>query len=61
MPESSFSERPVMTVEETAAYLGVHHSTVRASIRAGSLPSIRIGRRILVPKAALERLLAGAA
>ncbi len=29
------------------------------AIRRGDVPSVRIGRRILVPRAALERLLTG--
>ena len=53
-------EKPVMTVEEAAQYLGVSRPTAYEAIHTGEIPHIRIGRRILVPKAALERKLANA-
>ena len=37
--------------------LGISRSSVYAGIAAGEIPSIRIGRRIVVPTAALRRLL----
>jgi excisionase family DNA binding protein len=49
------------TVPETAQLLGVSRMTAYAAVRAGVIPSIRIGRRVLVPRAALDRLLGGAA
>jgi len=47
------------TVAETARLLGVHEQTVRAAIAHGELPVVRIGRRQLVARAVLERLLNG--
>jgi hypothetical protein len=32
---------------------------VQQAVRDGSLPSVRVGRRILIPKVQLEALLAG--
>lgn len=51
-------ERLVFTVEEAAALLGISRSFAYEAIQRGEVPSMRIGKRILVPKAALERFLA---
>jgi excisionase family DNA binding protein len=48
-----------MTVEEAAARLGVGRNTAYQAAASGQLPTIRIGRRLLVPCAALEQLLGG--
>ena len=48
----------VLTVEETAAVLRLSRNGTYEAIRAGEIPSLRIKRRILVPKSALVRLLA---
>lgn len=50
-------EKLVLTVEELAEALGIGRSTAYAAVRAGDIPSIRVGRRLLVPRVALERLL----
>jgi len=47
-----------MTVEEASKRLGVSRNTGYEAVRLNQIPSIRIGRRILVPRAALERILA---
>lgn len=49
--------RITMTVEEVADALGVSRSSAYEAVRAGEIPSVRVGRRILVPRAALEELL----
>jgi excisionase family DNA binding protein len=51
--------RPVLTyrVDEAAKLLGVSRNVAYAAVRDGSIPSLRIGRRFLVPKAALHKLL----
>jgi excisionase family DNA binding protein len=49
--------RATLTVDEAAKLLGIARGTAYEAVRIGQLPSIKIGRRILVPKAALERLL----
>ena len=43
---------------ETAKALGLGKNAVYQAARNGQIPTLRIGRRILVPRAALERLLA---
>jgi excisionase family DNA binding protein len=52
-------ERQTLTVEEAARLLGVGRSTAYLAVRRGDLPVIRIGRRYVVPRLALERLLDG--
>jgi excisionase family DNA binding protein len=49
-----------MTVDETAVVLRVNRQAAYAAVKRGQIPSIRIGKRILVPRAALERMLEGA-
>ncbi len=49
--------RETFTIEEAAEVLGVGRNTAYEAARRGEIPSIRLGRRILVPKAALERML----
>jgi excisionase family DNA binding protein len=51
----------VLTVEEAAAYLRISRGLAFAAVRDGSLPSLRIGRRILIPRRQLEALLDGQA
>ncbi|MBW3578523.1 MAG: helix-turn-helix domain-containing protein [Actinobacteria bacterium] len=50
-------ERLTYTVEEVAQLLGVSRNAAYAAVGAGFIPSIRVGRRIVIPKVALERLL----
>jgi excisionase family DNA binding protein len=42
-------------VREAARLLGIGRDTAYTLIREGRLPAIHIGRRVLVPRAALER------
>ncbi len=49
----------VLTVDEAATYLRISRGLAFAAVRDGTLPSIRIGRRILVPLRQLEALLDG--
>ncbi|HEX76204.1 MAG TPA: helix-turn-helix domain-containing protein [Dehalococcoidia bacterium] len=50
-------ERPVLTVEEAAEYLGISRPTAYEAIHTGEIPHIRIGKRILIPRVALEKML----
>jgi excisionase family DNA binding protein len=53
-------ERMTITVEETALQLGIGRNLAYDLARRGKLPgAIRLGRRILVSKKALESFLAG--
>ncbi len=49
----------VLTVSETAEALKLGRTKTYEAIREGRIPHILIGRRILVPKAALMRMLDG--
>jgi excisionase family DNA binding protein len=49
------------TVEEAGEILGLSRASAFAAAAKGELPTIRIGKRLIVPRAALERMLAGAA
>lgn len=55
--ENDHQERLTITVSEAADLLGVSRVSAYEAIQRGEIPYIRIGRRILVPKKALERLL----
>jgi excisionase family DNA binding protein len=54
-------EAQALSITEAAKRLGVHRETLRAAIARGEIPAGRVGRRWLVPVAAIERLLAGRA
>jgi excisionase family DNA binding protein len=55
------AQRLTWTVEEAATLLGISRATAYEAAKTGALPHIKIGRRILVPVAAIECLLAKAA
>ena len=48
---------PTMTVEEAAGVLGIARASAYLAAQTGDLPTIRVGRRILVPTASLRRML----
>ncbi len=48
---------PTITVARLASLLGVSRGTVYEAVRAGTVPSLRIGRRIVVPTARILSLL----
>jgi excisionase family DNA binding protein len=50
-------ERWTFTVEEARFRLGLGRSSIYEALRRGDIPYIRIGRRILIPRASLEQLL----
>jgi excisionase family DNA binding protein len=45
--------RGTLTIQETADFLGLSRGSVYAAARAGDLPVVRVGRRLLVSKDAL--------
>ncbi len=51
------TNRKTLTVTETAALLGISRQTAYQEVRKGAIPSLRLGRRILVPVHALEAML----
>jgi len=50
-------ERQTLTVEEAARVLGLGRNSAYQAVERGDLPVLRVGRRLLVRPAALERLL----
>lgn len=53
--------RLAISVEELAVGMGIGRAAAYEAIKRGEFPTLKIGRRILVPIAALEKMLAGAA
>jgi excisionase family DNA binding protein len=51
------SEKIILSVTETAYLLGLSRNSTYQGVQSGAIPSIRVGKRILVPRAALERML----
>ena len=54
VPESP--GRLTWTVDEAAVALGISRALAYDAVRRGEIPAIKIGRRILVPRSALNRL-----
>jgi excisionase family DNA binding protein len=50
-------ERTTITVDEAAEVCGVCRSTAYTLARTGELPTLRLGRRFVVPTVALRRML----
>ena len=49
------------TVPDAAKLLGISRNAAYEAAQRGEIPAIRIGKRLLVPRAALERMLDDAA
>ncbi|MGQ0826748.1 MAG: helix-turn-helix domain-containing protein [Actinomycetota bacterium] len=49
--------RLVCTVDEAAGLLGISRTLAYELVGRGALPAVRLGRRIVVPLAALDALL----
>lgn len=47
----------MLSIQEIAELTGLHEVTIRRYVRSGKLEAVRIGRRIRVRRAALDRLL----
>ena len=52
-------ERRTVTVDETARILGIGRNAAYNGVKSGDIPSIKVGKRILVPVAALNKKLEG--
>jgi excisionase family DNA binding protein len=50
--------RLALSVEEAGELLGISRGLAYELVRKGELPSLRLGRRLIVPLAALESMLA---
>jgi excisionase family DNA binding protein len=52
-------QRLVWTVEEAGQRLGISRAHAYQLVARGELPHLRLGRRVVIPKQAIEALLAG--
>ncbi len=50
----------VFTVEQAGEILGLSRPSAYQAALRGEIPTIRLGRRLIVPRIALERMLEGA-
>jgi excisionase family DNA binding protein len=50
-------QRLTISVEEAGRLLGISRGLAYELVNRGDIPSVRLGRRILVPRRALDRLL----
>jgi excisionase family DNA binding protein len=48
-----------LTVPQAAAILGISKWSYYEGVKNGQLPALKIGRRLIVPRVQLERLLEG--
>ena len=51
------TERLTVSVPEAAKLLGIARNSAYNAVHEGRLPHLKIGKRIVVPRVALERLL----
>lgn len=57
MQEKAKPAADVLSVAEVQQRLGLSRNVVYDSLASGQIPSLRFGRRILIPRAAFERML----
>lgn len=56
------SKKPMLlSIHDTANELGVSDRHVEELVRRGDLPSVKLGRRRMIPRVALERIVEAAA
>ncbi|TCA38487.1 DNA-binding protein [Rhizobium leguminosarum bv. viciae] len=51
--------RETSSVDEAAERLGIGRNQTYEAVRRGEIPHLRIGKRVLILTAALDRILAG--
>jgi excisionase family DNA binding protein len=58
--QTRFEDLPdFLSVEETGTYLGLGRSTMYELLRRKDLHHVRFGRRILIPRAAIQQYVCG--
>jgi len=55
--ELRINEKWVLTCQEARVILGLSRNSIYRGVLCGEIPHIRIGKRILIPRVALEQLL----
>ena len=53
-------ERMTLSIEEAAVRLGISRALAYELVRRGELPRLRLGRRIVIPRKALEEFVEAA-
>jgi excisionase family DNA binding protein len=53
------SQPLTVTIDEASRLLGISRNSTYQQVAAGAIPSLRLGRRLVIPKVQLDRLLAG--
>jgi excisionase family DNA binding protein len=54
---TDWENQTVLSIEDVAQILGLGRSTTYESARRGELPTLRVGRRILIPVSAFSKWL----
>ena len=54
------NEKLTFTVSETASLLGLSRNSAFKGVMRGEIPHIKVGKRILIPRRALEAMLESA-
>jgi excisionase family DNA binding protein len=53
----SAAPKLILTIDEAAGVLRISRQSAYEAARRGEIPTIRLGRRILVPRRSLEKLI----
>lgn len=61
MTISDVRDRPTVTVEEAAAFLGISRGAAYVAVRAGEIKALKLGRRLVVPTSPLLAMVCVAA
>ncbi len=51
--------RATYSIKDVMALFGLSRSAVYLALKTGEIPSFRIGKRVLIPKEAIDKMLAG--
>ena len=49
--------KAVLSISEVAKILNLSRNSAYAGVKRGEIPCIRVGKRLLIPRAALEKML----
>ena len=52
-------DRRTYKMDEAAKLLGIGRNQAYEAAKRGEIPSIKIGKRVVIPKAALDKMLSG--
>ncbi len=53
------TEKLTLTVDEAASCRGIGRNSAYEAIARGEIPAIKVGKRLLIPRVALEKMLSG--